>query len=290
MPRPEELFLDNLKLVERICAHTAARAGLSADDAADFTADVKYKLIENDYAILRKYEGRSTLSTYLTTVIKRLHYQALDEQRGKWRASAEAIRLGPVAVALERLITRDGLTFNEAVEMLTTGDARATKRQLEEYYVRLPPRPPRPVLVSDELTGELSIAIERDERLSAPERVETARAAAGAIDRFTESLPAEDRLMLRMRFRDAMLVPEIAERLRIDPKRIYKRLQKHFKAMRKLLEEAGVSRDDIQEMLNRGDQEVRVGILAPDPGKKPDGPTHVAGGDVNGSGESRLSK
>jgi len=149
--RPEEVFLENLGVIERICSFIGRRNHLSDDDTAEFTAEAKFRLIEDDYAIFRKYEGRSLLSTYLTTVITRLYHQYRIEQRGKWRPSAEARRLGDPAVVLERLITRDGLTLHEAVETLATGDSHVTRHDLEQMYLRLPSRPPRPVLVSDEI-------------------------------------------------------------------------------------------------------------------------------------------
>jgi RNA polymerase sigma factor for flagellar operon FliA len=40
-------------------------------EADDFASHPKLKLIEDDYAILRKFQGRSSLRTYLTVVIER---------------------------------------------------------------------------------------------------------------------------------------------------------------------------------------------------------------------------
>jgi RNA polymerase sigma factor (sigma-70 family) len=289
--RPEEVFLENLGIVERICTFIGRRNHLSDDDTAEFTSEAKFRLIENDYAIIRKFEGRALLSTYLTTVLNRLYHQYRIEQRGKWRPSAEARRLGDDAVVLERLTTRDGLTLHEAIETLTTGASRVTRDGLEQIYLRLPARPPRPVLVSDEVTGEIQIASDTDERIGARERQQTARAVIAVIDGYIEGLPAEDCVVLRMRFHDRLQVPEIASRLHIDQRRIYKRLDKHLKAMRRALEEAGVGRDDVDEMVQRGDQEVRVGMFTSGtPGKKAAGPSHTAGGEITGNGESRLSK
>ncbi|MGH8186413.1 MAG: hypothetical protein ACREUC_07605, partial [Steroidobacteraceae bacterium] len=73
------------------------------------------KLIEHDYAVLRRFEGASSLRTYLTVVLHRVLLDQRNREWGRWRPSAAAYRNGPLAVRLERLVTRDGLTPAEAI-------------------------------------------------------------------------------------------------------------------------------------------------------------------------------
>ena len=98
----QQLLLDNLDLVERLVRFTARRHHLSFTDAEEFASIVRLKLVENDFAILRKFEGRSLLSTYLTVVIERLCHDFSIARWGKWRPSAAARRQGDVAMLLER--------------------------------------------------------------------------------------------------------------------------------------------------------------------------------------------
>ncbi|HVR40403.1 MAG TPA: sigma-70 family RNA polymerase sigma factor, partial [Thermoanaerobaculia bacterium] len=207
-----DLFLQNLSTIERIAAFICRRNHVRDDDAAEFTAEVRLRLIENDYAIIRKFEGRSSFSTYLTTVITRLYHQYRIEQWGKWRPSAEAKRLGDKAITLERLLTRDGYTFTEAVSILTTRAGGVyTVVELESIYVRLPSRQPRPVLVNDDVSADAaSTPAVAEEQLQARDRERTVRTAAQAIDRVIAALSPEDRLILRMRFWGTCKVPEIA--------------------------------------------------------------------------------
>ena len=68
--------------------------------------------------MLRRFEGRSSLTTYITVVVQRLFLDRRNRLWGKWRPSAEARRLGPTAVLLERLVSRDGWSAEQALETL----------------------------------------------------------------------------------------------------------------------------------------------------------------------------
>src|SRR5262245_41090990 len=77
----EDLFVSQLRLVERIVASICRRQRLRAEDGEDLASFVRLRLIENDYAVFRKFQRRSSLSTYLTTVIQRF---CLDFQTARW--------------------------------------------------------------------------------------------------------------------------------------------------------------------------------------------------------------
>src|SRR6202008_4136539 len=102
----------------RVGRTIARRHQLSADEADELGSSVRLKLVENDYEVLRKFEGRSQLRTYLTTVVKRHFLDDRNARWGKWRPSAQARRLGPVAVLLDQFLTRDRLPFEEAVQAI----------------------------------------------------------------------------------------------------------------------------------------------------------------------------
>jgi DNA-directed RNA polymerase specialized sigma24 family protein len=69
----EQLFLAELALIERVSAWVCARHCLRGADAEDFASTVKLRFIENDYEILGRFEGRSSLKTYVAVVINRLY-------------------------------------------------------------------------------------------------------------------------------------------------------------------------------------------------------------------------
>ena len=203
---PEMTYLQHLESIERIAAFVARRGHLNPDETGEFVQIVRVRLFEDDYGVIRKFEGRSSFSTYLTTVILRLFHQWRVEMWGKWRPSAEAKRLGDKAITLERLLTRDGFTFAEAVKVLTTrsGD-EFTVPELEAIYVRLPLRTPRPMLVSDEVSAELAATDgDADDRVELRDRERAARCCAAALDAALARFDAEDRLILQLRFWDGL--------------------------------------------------------------------------------------
>ena len=139
---PDQLFLAHLSLIERASTHACRRRGFSREETQDFVSHVKLKIIGDDYAVIRKFQGKSTFPTYLTVVINNLFKDHLDHIWSKWRPSAEAERLGPWAIQLEKLF-RDGRTLAEACEILLANHhAEVSRQQLEDIAAKLPLRPP----------------------------------------------------------------------------------------------------------------------------------------------------
>lgn len=285
---PEEIYLQNLRLIERIAASVARKHRLRVDEAEEFTQETRVRLLDDDYAILRKFKGESSLSTYLHTCIGRLYIQWRVEQLGKWRPSAEAKRLGETAIILERHLACDGYTFDEAVQvMITRSGSHPTVAELELLYVRLPLRNPRPKLVSEEELPEAAVESDAEERVEARDRERTARVTARTVDDMMPTLEAEDRLILQMRFWHARKVPDIAKILRRDQKKVYKRLDRLFELLRRALERAGVMKADIDRLLARGDQEIRLGLFQE--GENGDsGHSHESDGEDVRGGKGRL--
>jgi DNA-directed RNA polymerase specialized sigma24 family protein len=90
-------------LIERRLQALSRRSRLPAHQADDFCSWALFKLVEDDYKVLARWEGRSSFSTYLTVVLVHLLQDFRTHLWGKWRASAAARRQGDRAVLLERL-------------------------------------------------------------------------------------------------------------------------------------------------------------------------------------------
>lgn len=160
---PESLFLEHLGWINRVAAMTCSQYGVWGPEAEDFASSIRLKLMENNYAIIRKHRGEATLKTYLSVVVKRKFLDYWRESRGRrWRPSAMARRLGPPALDLEALVYRDGFRLDQAGEMLrTSGQTSLSDRDLGALLKELPPRKPRHREVSAAEVPEITQADER---------------------------------------------------------------------------------------------------------------------------------
>jgi RNA polymerase sigma factor (sigma-70 family) len=258
----EKLFLSHLSLIERIATFVCHRNRVTGAEAEDFASTVKLKLIEDDYAVIRKFEGRAQFTTYITTVIQRIFSDQRIRQWGKWRASAEAKRLGLTAMTLERLVHRDGYTFSEALQILTTGDgASCTGRELEDLYLKLPARSRRPMLVDEPIPDTASTDGELDvNELFDGERRASARKTNGVLDHAIAELDLQDRLILRLRFAEYLTVPQIAALTKVDSKKIYKRIDKILRRLRAELASNQIDGVEVDALINRGEFEFDFGL------------------------------
>lgn len=74
-PRAWESFVDRfLGLVVHVVNHTGDSRGiaLTPQDLEDLASDVFLTIVSDDYAVLRRFKGQSSLSTYLTVVARRV--------------------------------------------------------------------------------------------------------------------------------------------------------------------------------------------------------------------------
>ena len=250
----EQLFGEQQEAIKRAAAYFCRRYGFSREDVEDFTHDVLLKIWADDYAVLRCYQGRSSLATYLAMVVHRALLDHVNHLWGKWRPSAEALRLGQLAVDLETLLERDRMGFDEACQILRSRGATATDAQLRAIDAQLPPRSPRRPDgpgVSAAGDAEPPAAGSPDELLQAKERGRRRQAIEQALSTALAELPAEDCLIARML--GEVSIAEIARLWQLDQKALYRRKDKILKTLRAALERAGVSAKDVAEILGHGD-------------------------------------
>jgi hypothetical protein len=84
---PDQVFLAYLGHAERVALHACRQQGFDREEAEEFISTVKCKLIEDDYAIVRKFQGRSSFKTYLTVVVQWLFLE--------YRRNKDAVLLNP---------------------------------------------------------------------------------------------------------------------------------------------------------------------------------------------------
>jgi RNA polymerase sigma factor for flagellar operon FliA len=243
----ETVFVSQLAVIDRVSAFVCARHHLSPADADDFSSHVRLKLIENDYAVLRKFEGRSSMRTFLSVVIERLFLDYRIQSWGKWRPSVEAKRAGPVGVLLERLMTRDGYSFDEACELMATNHGvRTSRNELAHLAGRLPLRVARR-FESEEALSTLPAPDCADAAAVEHEKAIVFERVSAALARARTRFDPQDQLILALRFDDGRAVAEIATALRLDQKALYRRFDRLLRELRTALEAEGITAVEARE-------------------------------------------
>jgi RNA polymerase sigma factor (sigma-70 family) len=253
-PDPEsgDLFTRHLTTIESVIRTVACRHHLAPDQAEEFAALVRLRLIQNGCEVLRKFQGRSSLRTFLAVVVERLFLDARTAEWGKWRPSAEARRLGPIAIQLEMLISRDGLSFEQACDTLRINHRVTQSRdELETILASLPFRPRRRVVGEEEVEGLTADALGPEERLLRSE----ARRAFAALRRAIATLAPEERAVIRLRFVEQRRIADIARLRGLEQRALYRGLDRVLHRLRRLLQHEGIDQGDVTPWLGRLDLE-----------------------------------
>lgn len=251
-PDGRELLIDNLDLIGHVITFTCRRHHLQVADAEEFRSIVTLRLVENDYGILRKFEGRSKFSTFINIVIQRMFLDYRIQTWGKWHSSAEAMRLGSDAVLLERLTIRDGNSLDEAFAILQRSQPDLTRDQVEDMARRLPHRAPRPRHVPvDQIDSEAAQRNDIEEAMFDADQRKTSQQISRAMSRIISELHDDDRRIFELRFGCGMTVAQIARSLHLDQRRLYRRMERTFRAVRVLLERDGIVSRDVLDLIGR---------------------------------------
>lgn len=250
---------ENLPLIQEVIHYTRRRQRFSPEDGEEFASWVLVKLMENDGAVLAKFRGRSSLKTYLTTVIQRLALDYRIQEWGKWRPSARAKELGPDAVRLEMLMHRDGLSQHEAIETIrSSGESRVSDAELETLARELPVRHRKHVDGEEALEHLAARGRGADANVARRDRDRVRRATQQALNRALRQLPSEQRLILKMRFADGLQVRQIADALGVPAKGLYRKLDRVTAQLRTQVERAGVTALDVESIVDEKSKEIVI--------------------------------
>lgn len=253
----EALFLKHLEWINRVALKACGRYGIRGADAEDFAAQVRMKLMEDDYSVVRRFRNGSELKTYLAAVVGRHVVNFVREQRGRWRPSAAAERLGPPAVELEKLVRRDRYTLGQAGEKLrTSGVTTLSDVELARLLGQIPERAPLRPIEEEPPTGmDLARGDSRaDERVLNTE-AESQRARIGAVlATAIGQLEQEDQLIVQMHFTEEKTVANVARALRLEQKPLYRRVDRLRARLIKILESAGLHRDEVRGLVHEQDE------------------------------------
>lgn len=248
----ESLFLEHLDWIERVSGILCSKNSMWDAEAEDFKSWIRLKLMEDDYAVLRRFRGDSKLTTYLATVITGQFHDYRRERHGRWRASAAAERLGRLAKDLEALVYRHGYSLGQAGEKLrTAGRTELSNTELARVLSQLPERtPPRPVEISAEpVLDAIEGSSNADAGLAGADREARHQGIMAALARVMSRLDAENAMIARMHFGDGRSIADVARALNLEQKPLYRRVEKLRLRLRAELEAEGVQDSDARGIL-----------------------------------------
>jgi RNA polymerase sigma factor (sigma-70 family) len=223
-------------------SRTARRFLLSPMEAEDLLSDVWVRLL-SDRRVIERFRRMATLETYFSVIARNLVLDARNKTLGKWRPTAAAKRRGEIAIQLERMVLRDNMRPEVAVECLRSTQEVVTRRELSAIAQSIAHKSRRRTHVGvDHIARRPSPEPSPYDRVILLEAKRcTARvnsALADALGRLSQS----ERHLLRLRYADHHSVARIAEILSIPQKGLYRRFDSLLRRMRCSLQNAGVDR------------------------------------------------
>ncbi|MCK5003617.1 MAG: sigma-70 family RNA polymerase sigma factor [Candidatus Aminicenantes bacterium] len=228
--RLRDIINRNIKFINRQCLNTVKiksgsflKSSFDVENEADRLFNmVLDKLSENDFGILRRFEGRSKITTYLTTIIARTAIDMIRARAGRERASEKTPEMDgpdgkPVVIKKGKIPDAEGTPVKEGIYSGERG----------EYIVPDNADVPEIKVLKSDSENKMNMVI--SEMLSI--------------------LSGEERLLLRMKFPDEperkpLSTDEIAIMLGISHKGVYNRIERLLKKCRIILTDAGVSLED----------------------------------------------
>jgi len=257
---PEELFRANLPLIDEVIARVCRRSRLFGADAEDFASAVKLALIEDDYALLGKFEGRSSLAAFLTVAVQRMLLDERMQTLGRFQPSTEARRLGEAGLLIETLLVRDRRSIDEALPIVRAVDGEMTREKVEALAARLPVRAPRPRAVDLADDAEIPASETADARAMAHELRRLSDRMSDVVRRVFETFSSEERMLLRCRFGSSMSIADISRMMRVPQRPLYRRLEALLARLRAALAREGIEGGAVSELIGSATAEMNFGL------------------------------
>lgn len=253
MNSPGQLSADDLALLRRAVGWTCSRYHLSREDVEDCLGDLHVKLLAHDGAVLKQYKGLSAWKTFLGTVAHNHVKDFINSLWGKSRPCEEALRLGPLAVELDRLLNREGLSQGEAVEtLLSRPNVTTSRAELEAMAARFPSRSRAQVVPDAELETQPTPEDSPEQTAAKRESESVFRSMVALLHEELALLPPEDKLLLDL-WAGGTKVSSIAKLLQRDQKSLYAVRDRLLEKLRERFVEAGFDPEKAKAVLRLGE-------------------------------------
>lgn len=243
---PRGLLADpeNLRRIEAACGRRFPHPG-EADECYVFVLE---GLKADDFARLRRFQGKSKPTTYLITVANSLIHDFSRRRYGRKRIPKVVSALGAWAEAVYRLICWRSWSLAEAFDQVSLQGLYAGS--YEEFLgqavpVRTAPCRENPRFESVEQRAESGLE-EADQAANPLEALvakldhERRVKAAGVVRAVSAGLSEEDQLLLKLVYAEDQAVSAAGRVVGLEPGQVHRRLKKILLAMREALLEVGV--------------------------------------------------
>jgi RNA polymerase sigma factor (sigma-70 family) len=266
------ILMENLDFIKKQCHKAMAHLPLSPDtnlrenEVNELINDVIERLSADDFKALRAFEGRSKITTYISTIIANIIVDAVRSKKGRNRIHERAKEIGDLGLRLYDLIFVHNYNLQEAHEHLKTS-CGITKSLMEISDILDRIRGRQTFLVANSTIAYQESGTESGDqdlqKISLPDNskkpdeliIEKQRAQAvqQMLAEIISELKGEDRLMLRMKYPvNEMEHPrnngEIAEMLGLKEKAIESRIRRILLKCRESILQRGLSIDDFIEI------------------------------------------
>jgi len=228
---------------------TARRRRLSSTEAEDLRSELWLKLLRKDGAVLKQFDGRSSLQTYLVSVGDRCVLDQRVREYGKWRPSKRARRSGQTAVLMERLTRREGMTMNEAVEAIRVRGQLEDDKLREAESAVAPARPRRRAFPLEAALRQPCDSATPEAQLESARADQRGGAIRTALTQSLNRLTDEDLQLLMRRFANGETVADIGRREQRDQKTLYRRIERLCRELRAHLAALGITAADVRSIL-----------------------------------------
>lgn len=257
-----ELLRTNVAEVDRAIQRVCRKTGVTGADADDFASEVKVALLEDDCRILRGYRGDSSLATFLAVVVQNMLFDSRSRTYGRWRPTAEARRMGETAVLLERLVRRDGRPLDAVLPIVRDLDPSVTREAAAAILACLPERPIRARETDFGVVDPDTYASDQraDERVVSAETRRASAETSRIMREALQSMPLEDRTIVRLRFVSGMSIADISRMLRLPQRPLYRRIESALEELRRALRKGGVDSRTVAELIGSASAEMDFGF------------------------------
>lgn len=259
----EKRLNSNLEFIERQCRkaihHMSSKSGRFSDiQLENDTIELFNRIVDlvrrDDFAFLRRFNGRSKLSTYLSAMVSRQAVDLVRRRRGRSRARERAQAHGQLGLQLFQKVFSQGMGLQSAIsellkEVSPPPPPRDRILQIADHIVGQDGMP-SPMIIPMPENMENLVASGDSPELSELEQERRSRVHA-AMQELDSRLTGGERFLLRLRFPleseeiGTRPAAEIAITLGVSRKAVYRRLDRLLEKCRGILKSLDLDPGDL---------------------------------------------